>query len=60
MPPYVLDVFVFILLVMWLMGWLVWPAGPWIHLLLVLVLGVVAARIVRSKAPAAPPAKPTA
>jgi hypothetical protein len=43
---YALESLVVLLLFIWLLGWLVWPiGGSLIHLLLVLVLGIVAVRL---------------
>jgi hypothetical protein len=46
MSRYALECLIVLLLFLWLLGWLVWPVGgSLIHLLLVLVLGAVAIRL---------------
>jgi hypothetical protein len=53
MPRYALETLIFITFVVWLMGWLVTPVGGnLIHLLLLLILGLVAIRLM-------PPARRT-
>jgi hypothetical protein len=50
MSRYALESLVVLLLFVWLMGWLVWPmGGNLIHLLLVIVLGCVAIRLLGVK-----------
>ena len=50
MPRYALESLVVLLMFLWLLGWLVWPiGGSLIHLLLVLVLGVVAVRLLGTR-----------
>jgi hypothetical protein len=50
MPRYATETVIFLLLALWLMGWLVTPfGGNLIHLLLVLVLAVVVLRVLQNQ-----------
>ncbi len=52
MPRYSLEAIVLILVILWLLGWLVIPmAGNLIHLLLLIVLVIVIARVLQGKRP---------
>lgn len=53
MPKYALELVVFVLIAFWLLGLIVPFAGPFIHVLLLLVLVVVALRIIQGRKPAA-------
>jgi hypothetical protein len=50
MPRYALETLVLLIIVLWLLGWLVWPVGSnLIHLLLVIVLAVVVIRLLQGR-----------
>jgi hypothetical protein len=53
MPRYTLETIILILLVVWLLGWLVFPfgLGGLIHLLLVVILVVVLIRLLQGRSP---------
>lgn len=49
---YPLEAIILLLLVLWLLGWLVWPvAGGLVHLLLVVILVVFAVRLLQGRQP---------
>jgi len=49
---YPLETIIIVLLVIWLLGWLVFPvAGGLVHLLLVLILAVVLIRVLQGRSP---------
>lgn len=49
---YPLETIIIVLLILWLLGWLVFPvAGGLVHLLLVLILAVVLIRILQGRSP---------
>ena len=50
MSRYALECLIVLLLLIWLLGWLVWPfGGNLIHLLLVFVLAAVAVRLLGTR-----------
>lgn len=50
MPPYTLEAIIIVLVILWLLGWFVFPvAGNLIHLLLVLILVVVVIRLLQGR-----------
>src|SRR5262245_40406941 len=52
MPRYTLETIILILVILWLLGWLVFPfAGSLIHLLIVLILVVVLVRLLQGRRP---------
>ena len=53
MPKYSLETIILILLIVWLLGWLVFPfgGGGLIHLLLVVILVVVIIRLLQGRSP---------
>lgn len=53
MPRYSLETIILVVLLVWLLGWLVfpWGMGGLIHLLLVVVLVVVIIRLLQGRSP---------
>ena len=52
MPRYSLETIIILLVIIWLLGWFVWPVGgSLIHLLLVLILLVVLVRLLQGRRP---------